>query len=112
MRKRYILFHFSIDTPLYVERTVIVSNTSVLAFHKLQSTNGPATPYFFKHGPSTIIKTFAVNAKLKTIYFVDNGNNLLKSYAILSQQTKSLTSVSSAAGNNFKYMLCMEIVKI
>lgn len=92
------------DTPLYVEKTVIVSNTSVLAFHKLQSANGPATPFFFKLGPSTKIETFAVNAKLKIIYFVDSGNNFLKSYAILSQQTKSLTSVSSAADLTFDWI--------
>lgn len=54
----------------------------MFAMHEVHSANGQSSKYVYVNIPSSIIETFAVDAKSDIIYFVDIKNNLLKKHDI------------------------------
>lgn len=83
----------------------IVSNASMFAMHRLHFEEGQSSFLHSVQLPIANIETFDVDAKTKTIYFVDGGSRSLKKHDIVSLRTNTLTSVSSATvtGIYFNY---------
>lgn len=77
----------------------------MFAMHKLHIVEGQRNELHSAQLPIANIETFDVDAKSKTIYFVDSGSRSLKKHDITSLKTKTLTSTSSATvtGKNLKY---------
>lgn len=88
----------------FFKRGFIVNNATMFAMHEVHSANGQSSKYVYVHIPSSIIETYAVDAKSDIIYFVDSGNNFLKKHDIKSRQNSVLTSVSSARDLNFDWI--------
>lgn len=84
----------------FFKRGFIVNNATMFAMHEVHSANGQSSKYVYVNIPSSIIETFAVDAKSDMIYFVDIKNNLLKKHDIKSRQRSVLASISSARGIN------------
>lgn len=78
----------------------MVNNATTFAMHEVHSANGQSHQYVYVHILSSIIETFAVDAKSDIVYFVDSGNSVLKKHDLRSRQTRVLTSISSAQGIN------------
>lgn len=76
----------------------------MFAMHEVHSANGQSNKYVYVNIPSSIIETFAVDAKSDIIYFLDSRNNVLKKHDIKSRQNSVLTSVSSARGTDYLYI--------
>lgn len=85
--------------PPFYERGFLVSNASMIVMHDIHSTSGIPNKYLKVNIPSSIIETFAVDAKSDIIYFVDSESTSLKKYHIITQRTSTLASISSARGN-------------
>lgn len=100
------LFDFFSNNFIFVEsspffkRGFIVNNATTFAMHEVHSANGQSHQYVYVHILSSIIETFAVDAKSDIVYFVDSGNSVLKKHDLRSRQTHVLTSISSAQGIN------------
>lgn len=77
----------------------------MFAMHKLHFSEGQSNVLHSVQLPTANIETFDVDAKSKTIYFVDSGSRSLKKHDITSLKTKTLTSTSSATvtGIDLKY---------
>lgn len=81
----------------------IVSNASMFAMHKLHIVEGQRNELHSAQLPIANIETFDVDAKSKTIYFVDSGSRSLKKHDITSLKTKTLTSTSSATVTDLSF---------
>lgn len=100
----YILFvttSIFVETSPFFKRGFIVNNATMFAMHEIHSANGQSSEYVYVHIPSSIIESFAVDANLDIIFFVDSENNLLMEHNINSRKNRMLTSVSSAKGINY-----------
>lgn len=89
------------DRSWFFERGVIVSNASIFAMHEVHSISGQPNEYHYISVSGDIIETFAVDSESDSIYYADSRSNSLKKLDIISQQTSTIASISSAKGNNF-----------
>uniref|UniRef100_A0A8W8MIS0 EGF-like domain-containing protein n=2 Tax=Magallana gigas TaxID=29159 RepID=A0A8W8MIS0_MAGGI len=92
------------ETSPFFKRGFIVNNATMFAMHEIHSANGQSSEYVYVHIPSSIIESFAVDAELDIIFFLDRENNFLMEHNIKSRQNRMLTSVSSAKDLNFDWI--------
>lgn len=92
------LYTFILEKTWIFERGFIVSNASTLAMHEVHSANGQSNAYKYKQFPNNTIASFAVDAYLGIIYFVDSGSKSLKRHDLRSQQISTLTWSPSGKG--------------
>lgn len=106
---KLIRFSYILEKTWIFERGFIVSNASTLAMHEVHSANGQSNAYKYKQFPNNTIASFAVDAYLGIIYFVDSGSKSLKRHDIRSQQISTLTWSPSGKGK-CSYVFVQELV--
>ncbi|XP_061184425.1 low-density lipoprotein receptor-related protein 2-like [Saccostrea echinata] len=100
------------DRSWFHEKGFILHNSTAFSMYEVHFVNGRRGLYPIITVPSSIIQTFAVDANMHLIYFVDNSNNKLKELNIISFKIRTLTSIQFASDFKVKEAIQMIVVLV